>query len=237
MKFPKLTKKHWFIIATSLAIITCLTIVTAAITSTNNPVTIETNQNIITFTTTTQEPYVITPEPTPTAPYKIIPRNSTYIPSKPIIEPINPNYNYSISINPPFDNTGPTGTVGIHKGTIFEISGTTDLPVGTELMIEVSSSGGSPTQKKRPEPCQVDTIGNGRCIDTRNLFGTIYVEPSRIDTKNCTPPINTWRFIVDSKMINPDEYIISVSSIDDNLNPNHQYASNYTTFYILESSE
>ena len=57
------------------------------------------------------------------------------------------------------------------------------------------------------------------------------------DTKNCSTSLNTWRFMVDSQMFGPDEYLVSVSSIDDNLNQNHQYTSNHTTFYILESPE
>lgn len=220
----------------TLIIITCLTIaivistIHSNITSTANPITIDSNQNTTTFTTATPEPDIITPKPTPTTPYKIIPRNSTYSPSKPLIEPINPNHNYSIAINPPFDNTEPT--VSIPQGTIFEISGTTNLPVGTELMVQVNNGALSPT-KHTSISCPIDTISDGTCTNGTGSISTIYVEPS-----NNTTALNSWKFIIDSQMLRPDEYVIAVCSINDyphKYNKNTKNTDNSTLVYIYSS--
>lgn len=234
MSIPTISKKHW-----ALALCLCLAVVAGIalfvlIPSTNSvtpAVPLHDKENTVpplqTLVNTPPQTITNTPEPTPTAPYKIIPRNSTYTPSKPLIEPINLNHTYTITLNPPFDD--PQNPIGIHQGTIFEVSGTTDLPVGTELRAHVASSG-NVFGIKRHDPCQLDVIGDGICIETRNMLGSIYVESRRSENKTCASSLNTWRFIIDSQPLRPDEFVITVDPIE---------AKGFTStiIHILESPE
>jgi hypothetical protein len=219
MPIPHFTTKHWILFASSLIIIASLAIFSFGTFA--NPVNASTahhdhEQDGTTPTTqsvtipSTPTPLVNTPEPTPTATYKIIPRNSTYTPSKPLIEPIDPNRTYSISINPPFD-----GYTAVHQGTIFEVSGTTDLPVGVELNVMVTAGGTSPT-KATIDYMSIDTTYSAKPISQHRhkttMSGIIYVEPGHTKSNASTPTPNTWRFIVDSSPFLPNEYVIQITS-------------------------
>ena len=234
MPIPHFTTKHWILFASSLIIIASLAIFSFGTFA--NPVNASTahhdhEQDGTTPTTqsvtipSTPTPLVNTPEPTPTATYKIIPRNSTYTPSKPLIEPIDPNRTYSISINPPFD-----GYTAVHQGTIFEVSGTTDLPVGTELLVQLSRV--SFSMKPRPPSGRIDFIGNGTTSNLWDMSGVIYVE-HYVEAKNakntsCKSQPNTWRFIVDTKLLMLDEYLLTIQ-------PTTAQGYAHTSIIILET--
>ncbi len=227
MHIPTISTKQWVIILATFLLVT----IGIAFIATTNPIDgMNAQQDIVTpipidTVTPIPTPVVSTPIPTPTAPYKIIPRNSTYTPSKPPVEPVDANRTYTININPPFDKRD----VIIRKGTIFEISGTTDLPVGSNLRVYVGAPG-NVLGKKRPDPCLIDVINDETCTDTRTLLGSIYVESSCVNTTKCVSPFNTWRFICDSQMIRPDEYVITVDSIETK-------GYNNTLVYISEPYE
>ena len=208
MHIPTPSTKQWVIILATFFLIT----IGIAVIATTNPIAgIITQEDTVTpipigTVTPIPTPVVSTPIPTPTAPYKIIPRNSTYIPSKPPVEPVDANRTYNITINPPFDKTD----VHIHQGTIFEVSGTTDLPVGSELLVQLSHS--TNCLKKRPEPGKIDTIDDGSTTDRWSLRGYCYVESGCPEKHGCVSTPNTWRFIVDSQMLGPDVYILEVQT-------------------------
>jgi hypothetical protein len=208
MHIPTPSTKQWVIILATFFLIT----IGIAVIATTNPIEgMNAQQDTVTPIPVVRTPTPIptsTPIPTPTAPYKIIPRNSTYIPSKPPVEPVDANRTYTITINPPFDKTD----VHIRKGTIFEVSGTTDLPVGSELRVELSASGFGPASKERPKPGKIDTIDNGSTTGRWGVEGICYVEPGCTGKQDCASTLNTWRFIVDSQMLGGDIYLQSIET-------------------------
>jgi len=145
------------------------------------------------------------------APYRVIPRNATYVPSKPLMEPVDFNRTYSINVNPPSDPNA-----GIHRGTVFEMSGTTDLPVGSELRVQITTGKGGPTKATRvyvPIDCIYDAEQATDHPGIRFfMIGTIYVEPPLSTLHLSISTLNTWRFIVDSQMLGEDEYLVWVGS-------------------------
>ena len=208
MHIPTPSTKQWVIILATFFLIT----IGIAVIATTNPIAgIITQEDTVTpipigTVTPIPTPVVSTPIPTPTAPYKIIPRNSTYIPSKPPVEPVDANRTYNITINPPFDKTD----VHIHQGTIFEISGTTDLPVGSDLRVELSLSTFS--LKEWPKSGKIDTIDDGSTTDRWDLRGNCYVEPGCTEKQDCASTLNTWRFIADTQMLGSDEYHLTIQT-------------------------
>jgi hypothetical protein len=208
MHIPTISTKQWVIILATFLLVT----IGIAFIATTNPIdgmNAQQDANIlapIDTVTLIPTPVVSTPIPTPTAPYKIIPRNSTYIPSKPSVEPVDANRTYLININPPFDKTD----VIIHQGIIFEVSGTTDLPVGSELDVGLSVSTFS--LREPPKPGKIDTIDYGSTTGRWYLGGDIYVEPGCTEKQNCASTLNTWRFIVDTQLLRPDEYFLTIQT-------------------------
>jgi hypothetical protein len=217
MHIPTLSTKQWVIILATFLLVT----IGIAFIATTNPIDgMNAQQDIVTPIPT---PVVSKPIPAPTASYKIIPRNSTYIPSKPPVEPVDANRTYLITINPPFDKRD----VIIRQGTIFEVSGTTDLPVGSGLRVGLFDGASRPSLKERPQSGNIDTIDDGSTTGRWGAGGICYVESSCVNTTKCVSPFNTWRFICDSQMILPNEYIITVDSRETN-------GSNNTLVNILE---
>jgi hypothetical protein len=227
MHIPTISTKQWVIILATFLLIT----IGIAFIATTNPidgVSAQQDANIlapIDTVTPIPTPVVSTPIPTPTAPYKIIPRNSTYIPSKPPVEPIDANRTYLININPPFDKTD----VLIHQGTIFEISGTTDLPVGSNLRVELSVSTSCPSRKEPPKSGKIDTIDDGSTTNRWDLRGNCYVEHGCTGKQDYASTSNTWRFIVDTQMLRPDEYFLTIQT------PTGAHAMARSMITLLES--
>ena len=82
--------------------------------------------------------------------------------------------------------------IGDHAvGDKFTINGSTNLAVGNNLMIEITSSSFKPTQK----------VQSG---EFSGSAGTVKVEPG-------TNGFNRWSFDVDASTFKPDEYIVTVS--------------------------
>jgi hypothetical protein len=82
--------------------------------------------------------------------------------------------------------------VGDHfVGDKFTITGSTNLAVGDDLLVEIYSSSFKPTQKAQSG----EFSGSG---------GTVTVVPG-------TNGYNTWSFDVDTSTFKPDEYILKVS--------------------------
>jgi len=160
---------------------------------------------------------VHTPWPTASA-SKVIPRNATYNQSQPPLTPptLDKQRNYTLSFNPPFNDS----TVLVRKGTIFEVSGKTDLPVGTELEVQIGAQGSTPTGVAYipPKEYPIDTIFDKKSIRSSQrgertwIGGYLYVEPGCTPTKSssCSAQLNTWRFIIDSYPLRPDEYIVTM---------------------------
>jgi len=78
-------------------------------------------------------------------------------------------------------------------GEKFEISGTTNLAVDDEILVEVVSSSFSPTQKTQSG-------------EFSGATGTVKV-------KKGTEGYNTWSFPVDTTTFKPDEYIVQASGV------------------------
>jgi trimeric autotransporter adhesin len=98
---------------------------------------------------------------------------------------------YSFYISPPnaFINT-----IGDHYvGDKFTISGSTNLAVGDDLMVEVYSSSFKPTDKSQPG-------------EFSGISGAVKVVPG-------SGGYNHWSFDVDATTFIPDEYIVKVSGI------------------------
>ncbi len=84
--------------------------------------------------------------------------------------------------------------IGNHYvGDTFTISGSTNLAVGNDLLVEIYSSSFSPTQKVQ---------GSG----FSGSSGTVTVLPG-------TNGYNTWSFFVDTSTFRADEYIVKVSGV------------------------
>ena len=82
--------------------------------------------------------------------------------------------------------------IGNHAvGDTFTITGSTNLAVGNNLMIEITSSSFKPTQK----------VQSG---EFSGSAGTVRVEPG-------ADGLNRWSFDVDASSFKPDEYIVTVS--------------------------
>jgi hypothetical protein len=98
--------------------------------------------------------------------------------------------------------------IGDHNiGEKFTITGSTNLAVGNNLMIEIISSSFKPTQKVQGS-------------EFSGSAGTVKVEPG-------TKEFNRWSFDVDSSTFKPDEYIVKVSGTTIGV-------TGSTTFNILE---
>jgi len=94
-----------------------------------------------------------------------------------------------------------------YVGSTFTITGTTNLGVGEELLVEVLSSSFRPTDKTQ--------IGN-----FSGASGTVKVVKGDAG-------YNTWSFEIDATGFTPDEYIVTVESIE-------AAASTTTTFNIID---
>jgi hypothetical protein len=85
----------------------------------------------------------------------------------------------------------PVGDHGV--GERFTISGSTNLAVGDSLMVEVSSSSFKPTIK-------------GQSAEFSGASGVVTVGPG-------SGGLNRWSFDIDTSAFRPDEYIVRVSGI------------------------
>jgi hypothetical protein len=80
-----------------------------------------------------------------------------------------------------------------HTGDTFTINGTTSLAAGDEIMVEITSSSYTPTSKTQPSGFS-------------GASGTVNVVAG-------SNGINTWSFDVDTSSFTPDEYIVRVSGV------------------------
>jgi len=105
----------------------------------------------------------------------------------------------------------PTATINPigdhHIGDKFTITGSTNLAVGDYLSVEIYSSSFKPTQKEQSSQFSGSS-------------GTVTVIPG-------TNRSNIWSFDVDTSAFKPDEYIIKVSGITNEVTA-------FSTFIILE---
>jgi trimeric autotransporter adhesin len=97
----------------------------------------------------------------------------------------------SFSINPPDALINPIGTHAV--GDTFTITGSTNLAVGDDLQIDVYSSSFKPTGKNQ------DSTFSGASGVVRVVAGN--------------SGRNAWSFNIDASSFKPDEYIITVSAI------------------------
>ena len=98
---------------------------------------------------------------------------------------------YTFFISPPSALINPIGNHA--AGDRFTISGSTNLAVGDQLMVEITSSSFQPTRK---------TADSG----FSGSSGTVTVVPG-------PDGINHWSFDVDASAFKPDEYIVTVKGI------------------------
>lgn len=112
----------------------------------------------------------------------------------------------SFSISPPDAFINPVGTHAV--GDKFTITGSTNLAVGDNLQVEVYSSSFKPTSKNQ------DSAFSG-------ASGVVQVVPG-------TGSRNSWAFDIDSAGFRPDEYIVTVSGVT-------QDVSGSTTFTIVDA--
>jgi hypothetical protein len=98
---------------------------------------------------------------------------------------------YSFYISPPTVLINPIGDH--YVGDKFNVSGSTNLAVGDDLMIEVTSSSFKPTQKS----ASGEFSGISRVVNVVPGSGGY----------------NRWSFDVDTTAFKPDEYIVKVSGI------------------------
>jgi hypothetical protein len=113
----------------------------------------------------------------------------------------------SFSISPPNAFIRPVGDHVV--GEKFTISGTTNLAVGDKLQVDVYSSSFAPTKKSQ----------NG---EFSGASGVVEVMPG-------TSGSNQWSFDVDASTFRPDEYIVTVAGII-------QDVKGSTTFNILAAT-
>lgn len=97
----------------------------------------------------------------------------------------------SFIVNPPTAFINPVGDHVV--GEQFTIGGSTNLAVGDNLMIEITSSSFKPTYKSQS-------------AEFSGASGTVKVEPG-------AGALNRWSFPVDASNFKPDEYIVKVSGI------------------------
>jgi hypothetical protein len=90
----------------------------------------------------------------------------------------------TVTINPISDK---------QTGDTFTINGTTSLAAGDELMVEITSSSYIPTSKTQPS-------GFSGASSTVNVVAG-------------SNGVNTWSFDVDTSSFTPDEYIVKVSGV------------------------
>ncbi|MHB8164914.1 MAG: hypothetical protein ACYDDV_11360, partial [Methanoregula sp.] len=84
--------------------------------------------------------------------------------------------------------------VGTHVvGEQFTITGSTNLAVGDDLMVEITSSSFKPTSKSQS-------------VEFSGASGMVKVVPG-------SGTLNRWSFTVDASAFKPDEYIVKVSGI------------------------
>jgi hypothetical protein len=99
-------------------------------------------------------------------------------------------------------------TIGDHVvGDKFTITGSTNLAAGNDLLIEIVSSSFSPTKKSQGS-------------EFSGSSGIVKVEPG-------TNGLNRWSFDVDSSSFKPDEYMVKVSGITNDV-------TSSATFNIVE---
>jgi trimeric autotransporter adhesin len=98
---------------------------------------------------------------------------------------------YTFFISPPTALINPIGEH--YVGDRFTISGSTNLAVGDNLMVEVTSSSFKPTQKVQGS-------------EFSGASGVVTVVPG-------SSGYNHWSFDVDATSFKPDEYIVKVSGI------------------------
>ena len=96
-----------------------------------------------------------------------------------------------------------------HTGDVFAINGTTSLAAGDELMVEITSSSYTPTSKTQPSGFS-------------GASGTVTVVAGSNGR-------NTWSFDVDTSSFTPDEYIVKVSGV-------LQDVTASTTFNVVQCS-
>jgi hypothetical protein len=94
-------------------------------------------------------------------------------------------------------------------GTVFTITGTTNLAAGDDLMVEITSSSFMPTSKNQPGGFS----GTG---------GMVKVQPG-------SGGLNRWSYNVDTSTFRPDEYIVIVSAVLQNVRAS-------STFNVIEST-
>jgi trimeric autotransporter adhesin len=114
---------------------------------------------------------------------------------------------YSFFISSPTALINPIGDHAV--GDKFTISGSTNLAVGDNLMVEITSASFKPTQKTQ------DNAFSGAA-------GMVKVVPGSMG-------YNHWSFDVDTSAFSPDEYIVTVNGID-------ARAAGSTTFNVLPST-
>ena len=112
---------------------------------------------------------------------------------------------YTFTINPPTAFIDPIGDHAV--GDRFTITGTTNLAVGDNLMVEITSSSFKPTSKNSPGGFS-------------GANGMVTVLPG-------TKGYNIWSFDLDSSTFTPDEYLVKVSGITIDV-------TGSTTFNIVE---
>jgi len=97
----------------------------------------------------------------------------------------------SFIINPSTAFIDPVGTHAV--GEQFTITGSTNLAVGDNLLVEVTSSSFKPTSKSQS-------------AEFSGASGVVKVQPG-------SGVLNRWSFPVDASTFKPDEYIVKVSGI------------------------
>jgi trimeric autotransporter adhesin len=112
---------------------------------------------------------------------------------------------YAFTINPPSAFIDPIGDHAI--GDRFTIQGSTNLAVGDNLMVDITSSSFKPTQKS----------GSG---EFSGANGMVTVVPG-------SGGLNHWSFDVDASAFKADEYIVKVSGVTIDV-------TSSTTFNIVE---
>jgi len=113
----------------------------------------------------------------------------------------------AFSVNPPDAIINPVGTHTI--GEKFVITGSTNLAVGDNLQVDVYSSSFKPSGKNQ------DSAFSG-------ASGVVQVQPG-------SNGLNAWSFSVDATGFKPDEYIVTVKGIT-------QDVSGSATFNIVEAT-
>lgn len=112
---------------------------------------------------------------------------------------------YTFSIEPPAAFIDPIGDHAV--GDRFTITGSTNLAVGDDLLVEITSSSFKPTSKSSPSGFS-------------GASGMVKVVPG-------TKGYNLWSFDVDSSSFTPDEYLVKVAGVTVDV-------TGSTTFNVVE---